>query len=177
MPDYIVCPNVISKEDCKEIISFAKNKWESGKIHVEGDLEKIRNSDVVWYSEKKHFELVERLISDVCNDTRVQWKVQVDSIETMQITRYKVGQYYDFHIDGNGFDRMPVNNKARKISTSIILNDNFKGGEFEFLGLDKIEAKRGSAIVFPSWIPHRVKPVTKGIRYSLVAWVGGEPVE
>lgn len=176
MPDYIVCQNVISKEDCKEILSFAKNKWQSGKIHDDELSKKYRNSDIVWYSEKKYFELVENIAIEVCNDPRVQWLVNADTIETMQITRYKVGQYYDFHIDGNGFDRMPANNKARKISMSIILNNNFKGGEFEFLVHGGIKSSIGTAIIFPSWIPHRVKPVTKGIRYSLVAWIGGEPV-
>ena len=34
---------------------------------------------------------------------------------------------------------------------------------------------RGSVIVFPSFVWHRVKPVTKGVRYSVVAWYGGPP--
>ncbi|MEC7191643.1 MAG: 2OG-Fe(II) oxygenase [Pseudomonadota bacterium] len=38
-----------------------------------------------------------------------------------------------------------------------------------------VACKRGDVIVFPSYLHHRVKPVTKGVRYSIVAWYGGPP--
>ena len=101
----------------------------------------------------------------------------------MQITRYGVGGYYDFHIDGNGFtreisnSRSATNFKTRKLSMSIVLNNDFEGGEFEFLGSETelIKAKAGTVIVFPSYLQHRVRPVTKGVRHSLVVWFCGEP--
>ena len=57
---------------------------------------------------------------------------------------------------------------------TIILNDDYEGGEFEFF-LDDIQIKNeiGTVIVFPSYFLHRVNPVTKGTRYSLVAWFRG----
>ena len=74
-------------------------------------------------------------------------------------------------------DGITVNNeKTRKLSMSIILNDDYEGGEFEFYGHKKsIKPTKGTVIVFPSYMVHRVKPVTKGIRYSVVAWFCGEP--
>jgi PKHD-type hydroxylase len=59
---------------------------------------------------------------------------------------------------------------------TIVLNEDYEGGEFEFFD-DKrlIKEKTGTVIVFPSYIVHRVRPVTKGIRYSLVVWFCGEP--
>ena len=60
---------------------------------------------------------------------------------------------------------------------SIILNDEYEGGEFEFFAKDTILSKRGTIIVFPSYMQHRVKPVTKGTRYSLVTWFCGEPFQ
>ena len=72
---------------------------------------------------------------------------------------------------------------VRKISMSIILNDNFEGGAFEFASYGKeecnitpIEAKAGDIIFFTSGMEHRVAPVTKGVRYSLVNWFVGPPV-
>ena len=69
---------------------------------------------------------------------------------------------------------------------TLCLNDatEYEGGEFEFDFKDKTKTdpivceqikKKGSIIVFPSFVWHRVKPVTKGTRYSLVAWNLGKP--
>lgn len=72
---------------------------------------------------------------------------------------------------------------VRKISVSAILNDDYEGGELLFSTIEKeatvqttkIEAKKGDLVVFPSFIEHKVAPVTKGTRYSVVVWYGGPP--
>ena len=52
--------------------------------------------------------------------------------------------------------------------------DAFEGGELEFMSDGKIaKLKQGQAIFFASWLQHRVKPVTRGERKSLVMWFGG----
>ena len=69
---------------------------------------------------------------------------------------------------------------VRKISMTLLLSDpkDFKGGELEILGNKKrVDLKRGHAIFFASFIRHRVKPVTKGNRKSLVMWFGGPPLK
>jgi PKHD-type hydroxylase len=65
---------------------------------------------------------------------------------------------------------------------TILLNDSFEGGQFEFASYSKgnctvtpLEMKKGQVIVFPSHMEHRVAPVTKGTRYSLVCWFLGPP--
>ena len=79
--------------------------------------------------------------------------------------------------------------KIRKLSVTVSLTDpkEYKGGELEFdfrnLDPDKkpnIRActeilPKGSLVVFPSFVWHRVKPVTKGVRHSLVIWNLGYP--
>ena len=47
---------------------------------------------------------------------------------------------------------------------TVVLNDDYEGGEFEFLGNGTIKEKMGTVIVFPSYMQHRVLPVTKGVR-------------
>ena len=67
---------------------------------------------------------------------------------------------------------------VRKISMTLLLSDpaDFEGGELEMID-DKArpKMKRGHAIFFASFIRHRVTPVTKGNRKSLVMWFGGPP--
>ena len=79
----------------------------------------------------------------------------------------------------------------RKLSVSVQLSepDSYEGGEFEQMYISQttdgiIEKKvdtltevssRGSILVFPGFVWHRVLPVTKGTRRSLVGWVVGEP--
>ena len=55
--------------------------------------------------------------------------------------------------------------------------DDYEGGELEFLNVDTPVLHRsiGSITIFPSYLPHRVKPVTEGVRHSLVAWIHGQP--
>ena len=67
---------------------------------------------------------------------------------------------------------------SEKISFTVLLNDDFEGGEFEILqGTEKvvIKLKKQDAIIFMSDTPHRVKPVTKDVRHSLVGWIQGPP--
>ena len=96
--------------------------------------------------------------------------------EPAQFTEYPKGGFYDWHmdLDVNGTHEPPV----RKISMTILLSDpsTFKGGHLEFMEKNKVpELKQGQAIFFASFIRHRVAPVTKGIRRSLVMWFGGTP--
>ena len=96
--------------------------------------------------------------------------------EPAQFTEYPKGGFYDWHmdLDVNGQHEPPV----RKISMTILLSDpsTFKGGNLEFMEKNKVpELKQGQAIFFASFIRHRVAPVTKGMRRSLVMWFGGTP--
>jgi PKHD-type hydroxylase len=94
--------------------------------------------------------------------------------EPLQIAEYESGGHYDWHVD-IGADIT----SGRKISASVQLSDGngYEGGELEFLNVDSMDFPRslGSVIIFPSYLPHRVKPVTRGIRRSLVVWVHGNP--
>ena len=94
--------------------------------------------------------------------------------EPGQFTHYPTGGFYDWHIDTDvsGKHQPPV----RKISMTLLLSpeNEFEGGELEFMSKGKrAKLKQGEAIFFASWLQHRVKPVTRGERKSLVMWFGG----
>jgi len=96
--------------------------------------------------------------------------------EFAQFTEYSDGGFYDWHIDSdvNCSKEPPV----RKISmTCLLSNENeFEGGGLELMSEGKFaRPKQGHAIFFASFIRHRVVPVTKGTRRSLVMWFGGTP--
>jgi len=96
--------------------------------------------------------------------------------EPAQFTEYSNGGFYDWHIDSdvNCVNEPPV----RKISmTCLLSNENeFEGGGLELMSEGKFaRPKQGHAIFFASFIRHRVVPVTKGTRRSLVMWFGGTP--
>jgi len=91
-------------------------------------------------------------------------------VSEVQILKYSVGGYYKFHVD----NALSI---PRTYSCILFLNDDYEGGDlvFKFPGEDneyKIKTKRNSVVVWPSnfLYPHSVKPVTKGERYSVVAW-------
>ena len=95
--------------------------------------------------------------------------------ENAQFTEYPEGGFYDWHMDCDV--NMGHEPPVRKISMTVLLNDpsEFEGGHLELMAPGKFaELKQGHAIIFASFLNHRVNPVTKGIRQSLVVWFGGK---
>jgi PKHD-type hydroxylase len=96
--------------------------------------------------------------------------------EMAQYTEYPEGGFYDWHVDNdvNCENEPPV----RKISMTCLLSpeNEFEGGDLELIKPGQaVKLKQGQAAFFASFIQHRVAPVTKGVRRSLVMWFGGTP--
>ena len=185
-------PKQLPPKTCQQIINLGKEKWESAqvvdnvanvKINV---LEKdIRNNDVAWINEQWIYDLVFPFMRDA-NEFAV-WKYNIVSANDCQLTRYTKGTFYSWHKDGlgshNDVDTNPDNKllygNTRKLSMTVVLNNDYEGGDFQIRGdynIAKVpRLEEGSIIVFPSFMDHRVTPVTKGIRYSLVVWFVGPP--
>ena len=97
--------------------------------------------------------------------------VCLNSIKTLEVLKYEIGGHYKPHIDH--FEGFP-----RVLSAILLLNDDYEGGELEFYNPTtsklsvKVESQSGRLIIWPSSFlyPHGVKPITKGTRYSIVAW-------
>ena len=176
--NYWYFKSALTPKFCDDVIKYGLSKSEQmaktggyknkelSKEEIK-DMKVIRNSDMAW-------------LDDPC-----------------QFTKYKLNQFYDWHCDSHPKpydhpDNKNTTGKIRKLSVTCQLTDGseYKGGELEFDFRDYnpnirdesnhlIKAKeilpRGSIIVFPSYVWHRVKPVKKGIRYSLVLWNLGYP--
>ena len=96
--------------------------------------------------------------------------------EQAQFTEYPEGGFYDWHIDCDV--DMKHEPPVRKISMTLLLSpeNQFEGGDLELMEPGKfIKLKQGHAIIFASFLNHRVNPVIRGVRQSLVMWFGGTP--
>lgn len=190
-----------SSEFCDKIVnkafSLRKEKGTTGEFNqskkTKKDLKemlKLRDSDVIFLSEDWIYNEVVPFIKEA--NQKADWNFEFDWCESAQFTIYGKKQHYDWHSDSyyepyNDPSNINHFGKIRKLSCTILLNDprEYKGGDFQFdlrnvkKGSNIITAKelseKGSLIVFPSHIWHRVRPVTYGTRYSLVIWFIGKP--
>jgi len=154
------------------------------------DLKKVRDSNIAWLKEPWIYKEILPYVQMA--NINAEWNFQFDYAEAMQFTKYKINQFYNWHFDSfispyQNLKDENYNGKIRKLSVTVSLSDqkDYEGGSLEFdiqqkngkkdiITCDQIVSK-GSVIVFPSFIYHRVKPVTKGTRYSLVIWFLGKP--
>ena len=102
----------------------------------------------------------------------------IKSIDTLRFLKYGIGGTYNWHLD------MGRNETSLRKLTAIIQLSNdtdYEGGDFEFGitdkdGKDLIKGNRskGSLLIFPAFLSHRVTPITKGKRYSIITWMEGD---
>jgi PKHD-type hydroxylase len=155
------------------------------------DLKKKRDSNIVWLNDRWIYKEIQPFIHQA--NRLAGWNFDWDFSESCQFTKYKLNQFYDWHCDSweapyANPDNKDTNGKIRKLSVTCSLSapEDYEGGELEFdfrnMDPDKKSIRkcaeikpRGSIVVFPSHVWHRVKPVTKGTRYSLVIWNLGYP--
>ena len=129
--------------------------------------------------DEKNKWIFERLngVADLVNDNFFGFDLA--GYEFFQYSTYegdKAGRY-DWHVDClTGSVDQRNGGLHRKLSMTLLLDDGFEGGDFEInLGKsEKVDVLKGRAIFFPAFVPHRVTPVTVGIRRSLVIWLLGK---
>jgi len=169
-------PKLLKGKQKKEVVKKIKEK---------------RNSNVAWLNDPWIFKEIHPYIHAA--NKNAGWNFEWDWTEAAQFTIYKKGQFYNWHCDSwtepyNSPQNINIHNKYRKLSVTVSLNDSseYEGGELEFDFRNKEAGKKnllkcsqikpkGSIVVFPSFVWHRVKPVTQGTRYSLVMWNLGYP--
>ena len=183
---YFAYPRGITKKICNEIIEFGESKrLNEGEIGDNIKVTKIRNSQQCWLDNFWIYKEIRPFVW--ASNKQAKWDFDYDTIELFQFTKYEGNkkQHYTWHSD-NGRPGKSV----RKLSTIILLNDpkDFEVGDLEFYNyappnhknkiLKTNEIKQqGTIITFPSFVIHRVLPVTKGTRYSLVVWHKGPPIK
>lgn len=179
---------------CDDVIKYAKEqKFMSGLIGGKkniglntDELDYKRKSEIVWLKEPWVHRHVTPFVSRA--NKNAGWNFEYHRHEPIQFTKYVDNGHYGWHSE---MDDEPYNNintdwsfgRIRKISITIPLVDGseYEGGDFVIKNpfgdeiVIKEARKKGSVIVFPSFLLHKVTPVTAGTRYSLVMWTLGWP--
>lgn len=189
----------LSDKFCNEVVAYGNQQRE--EIGFVGNINKSnfktldkktkkffnqkRISNVAWLDDPWVMRQVLPFVYEA--NKNAGWNFQLEGSETAQFTKYKLNQFYDWHCDEN--IEPYKNGTIRKLSVTCSLSDpnDYEGGrlQFDYRNEDKLSKKnfitceeilpKGSIVVFPSFIWHRVMPVTKGTRYSLVIWNLGRP--
>lgn len=187
---YCYWDNAFSDKEINEMCNFfSQHEVERATIldHNKPLDETMRRSNVkFFYRDENTFRVFDRIneIIEILNDKF--YNFVLNGYESFQYTEYDAHEKgeYNFHMD-TVFGPKLIENltmlESRKLSLVMCLNRpgiDFEGGQFYMnLGREKdaieIEMKRGRIILFPSFLIHRVAPVTKGKRKSLVIWILG----
>ena len=171
---------IFTSEQCKMIIQAGRSEpQQQGQVGggSGGTVDtKTRTSHISWIPFKKMLDMYKDIEKLMQKTNRNHFGFDGMTLtEPAQYTEYPEGGFYDWHIDSdiNCSHEPPV----RKISMTLLLSDekDFEGGELQLISEEKEtpKLKQGHALFFASFLRHRVKPVTKGTRRSLVMWFGG----
>ena len=191
--------------DVEEIIKRSEHQIFKVANQKRADGSSFRNSNVTWIDESDKDgalpwpELTDHIAKQIHSINNKYWKFNLSKSEPLQYSIYNEGDYYDWHNDQR--ESVYKNGLVRKLSFTVFLNEDYDGGDFQIvelsaakelpkLNVENVSAtllvnkggmiigpqpSAGAMIVFPSYLWHRVKPVIKGPRKSLVGWFLGEP--
>ena len=177
--DYIYYRGLFLPHEIDKILNF----WEEDKIlkaTLSGEDEyndELRKSAVMFIDNVPENNWIYSKLASLainCNNERY-WFDLLGFHQELQLTRYSEGDFFDWHLD---FGAGEIS--ARKLSMTIQLSDAdaYEGGDLRFMINNRIvnaPREKGTIIIFPSFVMHRVTPITKGTRQSIVGWVSGPP--
>ena len=185
--DVAIAYNVFSSQECNHIIQIAENLgFERAKIigddgNADGSAD-LRTNDISYLTRTDETQFIyDRLFQRITRVNNLHFQSGIFALGDVNVCRYDSTkqQHYGWHVD----QMMVKDNGAfqRKLTTTTLLNDRseFEGGLLQVnlasknCDWDHGPQHIGDTSVFPSFAVHRVTPVTKGVRYSMVAWFLG----
>lgn len=176
--DYLALPvasvGYFSTQECLEIVRASEQQPQvAGVAGTRGDLTHLRDSRIATIPPNPETQWIFQKIQAAVLTANQLYSYELAGFrEGLQVATYTNGGHYGWHLD-IGKSGM----STRKLSVSVQLTDahEYQGGDLEFLCVENPNVPKsvGSMIIFPSFLPHRVAPVTSGTRKSLVAWIHG----
>jgi PKHD-type hydroxylase len=173
---FVVKKGCFSAEECAGIVALG-GAMTPGTMGGEPDNPRLRDSEVAWIGQDEATRwLFERLREPlVAANARFLHLALSGFTEPLQLAAYGPAQHYNWHTDVG-----PGTFRTRKLSFVVQLSDpaDYEGGALEIATDSRPKAMardQGALIMFPAYVMHRVTPVTRGLRRSLVGWIGGPP--
>ncbi len=181
LPDF--CEYVVSDGFLPHEVDRIRDLWSSDdakKAAVSGDQkydEELRKSSVISLepTESNHW-IYERIagLATNCNAERYRFELN-GFMEPLQLARYEKGEFFDWHLD---FSAGAVSHRKLSVTVQLSDDESYEGGDLQFMINNNVEnapRRKGTVIVFPSFIMHRVTKISTGSRNSIVAWLSGPP--
>ena len=170
--------NVVSTEFIDRIIPLIKHKAKNN-LKIKNNIlnKKIRNVKGYFLNFDTptnlfYWNYIKNEIERIYIFYKAKFPKMISSkINQIDLLKYSPGGKYDVHTDF-------YTDAPRQLSVIINLNEDYEGGDLIFTDQKEKETKRlklekGSIVFFPSnfMYPHSIQPITKGTRYSIVAWL------
>jgi len=181
--------DALSDGELQKIIDMCEADGDLKRAEVLGtdpsiiaEIEKVRRCDIKFISRNDNTSWIFEKMNKVIGSLNDQfYGFELNGYDLFQYTSYNSEEKgtYHWHMDMHLGSNLPSGMmEPRKLSLTLLLNDDFEGGEFMInLGSENkarhIPCPKGRTIMFPSFMIHSVKPVTKGVRKSVVIWVTG----
>lgn len=166
---------VFTPEQCGQLIHSYSSKLKDAGLGAKGAKdESIRKTSAYPLDVAEVKDLYDSVIGVAVQVNSEIWNYSLQGADPIQFLKYNIGGHYDWHLDiGSG------KHMYRKLSFVIPLSppESYDGGELIIKAGVKERAaplEQGKMILFPSFILHKVTPVTRGERYMLVGWLRGE---
>lgn len=179
IPPFAYWEGAFTKQELDFLEHKAKTEGKDALVGGDGAgvyAQDIRRSQTSWVENVPEYNwLFQRLAFVVTEINRDIFGFDLTGFgEAIQLTNYNSAEQgtYDWHLDYNS------KGISRKLSLVLQLTDpsQYEGGNLEIMISSKPEVvpkQRGLIALFPSYTLHRVTPVTKGTRQSLVVWTSG----
>jgi PKHD-type hydroxylase len=170
----LVFTGIFSADECQRIMRLSDPRQQRAGTMMYA-MPNIRKSTITWIDVQADSEWLYEKVWDTFQAVNRWFKFDLFGlVDEIQFAKYGVGDGFGWHLDAGAGQT-----STRKLSMSVQLcgEDEYAGGDLELCACPELDSRRrrGTIIVFPSFLAHRVTPVTQGTRYSLVAWAHGPP--
>jgi len=138
--------------------------------------ETLRKSEIMFIKPGGNEWIYDRLSNACIQANTGRYKFDITGFQTeLQLASYGIKHFFDWHMDFGSGD---LSNRKLSITVQLSDPDEYEGGELQFMINQTVftaTKEKGTAIIFPSFALHRVTPITKGCRKSIVGWISGPP--
>ncbi len=163
----------LTSKECAKVMALGGARPPVAAALERGNTVDYRASTITWIEPDEDAQWLYHRLGVLFHEANLRYRFALTGlVEALQYTVYGPGDKFDWHIDLG-----PGTISGRKLSVSILLSaeGEYEGGGLEFMnaGANRSAIAEGAAVFFPSYMAHRVAPVSRGVRRSLVAWAYG----